>query len=104
MKAIHAVYILVMSMALSAGPTSAQEPLNLKLDEAPRFEFEDTKLGGFERKKLSRDLRLRGWEVGNGIYFGQAKVGKKWGLGFVFENGDVVYGLNNRGIQVMKRF
>ncbi len=104
MKAIHAVKVLVISLALCAGSVAAQEPLDLNIKKLARFEFDDARLGGFERKKLSRDVRLRGWQVGNGIYFGQARVAKKWGLGFVYENGDTVYGLNNRGIQVMKRF
>ncbi len=68
------------------------------------FEFSEERLGGFERKKLTRDLKVRGWEVAENVYFGQAKVGKKWGLGFVYEDGDTVYGLNHRGLQVMKRF
>ncbi|MBT4160124.1 MAG: hypothetical protein HOE54_02380 [Gammaproteobacteria bacterium] len=95
---------MILSLALCAGSASAQEPLDLKIEKPARFEFSDTILGGFERKKLNRDVRLRGWNVGNGIYIGQAKFAKKWGLGFVYENGDTVYGLNNRGIQVLKRF
>lgn len=102
---------LVIISLVSFAPALAadqSEPLDLSLAEASpyrtTFEFSDDRLGGFERKKMTKDLRVRGWELSDNIYFGQAKVGKKWGLGFVYENGDTIYGLNHRGIQVMKRF
>lgn len=88
-----------------AGHLYASEPLDLSVPETDehRFDFQDTRLAGFERRKVTSDLRLRGWDVGNGIYFGQAKVGRKWGVGFLYEDGDTVYGLNNRGLQVVKK-
>jgi len=77
-----------------------------QLDRAPgmQLQFDDMKLGGFERYKLNNKMRVRGWQFGEKTYIGQTKVGKKWGLGFVFENGDTVYGVNHRGIQIMRRF
>ena len=69
-----------------------------------RYDFHETRVVGFERKKITKDLRIRGWKISDGLYLGQAKVADKWGLGVVYERGDVAFGINNRGIQVMKRF
>lgn len=84
----------------------ATEPQQLKLE--PRnittFEFDDSLPIGLERKRFADSIRVRGWQVGSNVYFGQTKVGKKWGLGVAVERGDTVYGLNHRGIQVLKRF
>ncbi|XOV86705.1 MAG: hypothetical protein ACFHX7_17255 [Pseudomonadota bacterium] len=57
---------------------------------------------GLKRTRLAA-VPVRGWQVADRAYFGQAKVGDKWGLGFVFERGDTVYGVNHRGIEVRKR-
>jgi hypothetical protein len=46
---------------------------------------------------------IRGWQLGDGVYFGQAKVGKKWGVGVIVDRGQYVYGINNRGIQLLRR-
>ena len=98
------LFILLLAGGVHCVPVRAQEPLDLSLPEVDRheFDFEDEKLGGLERRKITKDLRMRGWDVGNGIYFGQAKVGKKWGVGFVYEKEDMVYGINNRGVQIVK--
>jgi len=53
---------------------------------------------------MGKDLRIRGWRISNHLYVGQAKVAKKWGLGLVYEVNNTVYGLNHRGLQIMKRF
>ena len=71
--------------------------------DAP-YDFDDTAIAGFQRKNIAKDLRVRGWEISSGLYLGQAKVADKWGLGVVYERGDMAYGINHRGIQVMKRF
>jgi hypothetical protein len=83
-----------------------QAPLDLSLasSSSTSFEFTDQKLGGFERKRMGKDLRIRGWRISNHLYVGQAKVAKKWGLGLVYEVNNTVYGLNHRGLQIMKRF
>ena len=68
------------------------------------YDFDDTSIAGFQRKNIAKDLRIRGWKISDRLYLGQAKVAGKWGLGAVYERGDMVYGINHRGIQVMKRF
>jgi len=60
--------------------------------------------GDFTRMRVSPQLRVRGWKLSNKVYFGQAKVGNRWGVGFLVEHKDYVYGVNHRGIQLMRRF
>ncbi len=59
---------------------------------------------GLVRFKADKTMRVRGWQVAKNIYFGQAKVGKKWGLGLVLDRGNHYYGINNRGISYLKKF
>lgn len=59
---------------------------------------------GLVRFKVDKTLRVRGWQVGKNIYFGQAKVGKKWGLGLVVDRGNHYYGINHRGLSYLKKF
>lgn len=59
---------------------------------------------GLVRFKADRAMRVRGWEVRDNIYFGQAKVGEKWGVGVVFDRGSHYYGINNRGVSFLKKF
>lgn len=58
---------------------------------------------GIDQYNTGKGLRVRGWQFGNGVYFGQAKVGKKWGVGVIVDRGQYVYGINNRGIQLLLR-
>lgn len=59
---------------------------------------------GLTRFKADKGMRVRGWEIRDNIYFGQAKVGKKWGLGLVVDRGSHYYGINNRGVSFLKKF
>lgn len=59
---------------------------------------------GLVRFKADKTMRVRGWEIHDNIYFGQAKIGKKWGVGLVVDRGSHYYGLNNRGISFLKKF
>ncbi len=56
------------------------------------------------RFKVDRSLRVRGWEIGDDVFFGQAKVANQWGVGIVVSNGSFSYGINNRGVGILKRF
>jgi hypothetical protein len=87
---------------LAADEMPAERALALTLPTA--YEFSEQKLAGFYRKKLSPNLRIRGWEIADSLYLGQAKVGDKWGLGMVLQKGNTAYGINHRGFQMMKRF
>lgn len=65
--------------------------------------FDEAPLG-FERKRLGAGMKVRGWRVKHvpNLYFGQARVGRKWGLGLVMEHGNMAFGMNHRGIEVRK--
>jgi len=82
--------------------SSGRQALEMSLPAT--YNFVNELPTGFYRKKLSSDFRIRGWEISDSLYLGQAKVGDKWGLGMVFQNGNTAYGINHRGIQVMKSF
>ncbi len=58
---------------------------------------------GIDKYRVSKGLKVRGWHIGDKVYFGQAKVGKKWGVGVIIDRGQYVYGINNRGIQLLRR-
>lgn len=79
-------------------PVSFQEPTSLEM------QFRDSKIANLRNLKLSRDLRVRGWKVRDNVYVGHTKVANKWGLGVLIEHRSVVYGINNRGVQILKRF
>ncbi len=91
-------------MTIWGFPALADTPLNLEYTEAAsqvqRYEFAGD---GLRRARLAEAVPVRGWQLADRAYFGQARVGDKWGLGFVFERGDTVYGVNHRGIEVRKR-
>ncbi len=99
---------LALASSLSVGVNADMAPLDLSFASSSNartsFEFTDQKLGGFERKRMSKDLRIRGWRINDHLYVGQAKVAKKWGLGLVYEVDNTFYALNHRGLQIMKRF
>ena len=70
---------------------------------SPVIDFQDQRLSGLTYLKATSELRVRGWEIRDNFYFGQTKVGNKWGLGILIERDSFVYGINNRGIQILKR-
>ena len=85
-------------------PAEELDTLNLLPVRASlNLNFEQMKAGGFERRKISKDFRIRGWQIGQNTYFGQTKVDDHWGVGFVFEKGDIAYGMNHRGIQFTRK-
>lgn len=96
------ILVLWCQSSLAADEVTRSPELNLSAPVA--YDFVNENSAGLYRKKLSSDFRIRGWEIADSLYFGQAKVGNKWGLGMVFQSGDTAYGINHRGIQVMKRF
>lgn len=60
--------------------------------------------GKLEYVKYSKDFKIRGWKVGKGIYWGQAKIAGDYGVGIVVERKGYSWGINNRGIGFLKRF
>jgi hypothetical protein len=104
--------LLLASLTGIADSASADNPAPFRIAPAMyspvtrhvEYDLDESPLAGIERKRFSSDLRIRGWQVARRLYFGQTKVANEWGLGFVYTNGNTVYGLNHRGIQVMRRF
>ena len=58
----------------------------------------------FEQHRFSDNLRVRGWQVAQNLYFGQAKVADKWGIGLLLKKDSIVYGVNHRGLQITRQF
>lgn len=54
--------------------------------------------------KYSKSMKVRGYEISDGIYMGQAKVAGKYGFGFVVDRKSFAWGINNKGISIQKRF
>ena len=59
---------------------------------------------GIIRLKIDRSMRIRGWELRNKTYVGQTKVGSEWGVGVLFVRESYSWGVNNRGLSVIKKF
>lgn len=95
---------LVLSLILISCAAGAEESLVRTAAQDVRYDFDSSLPAGLERKRFTDDIRVRGWKVADRVYFGQAKVADEWGVGFVFQDGNTVYGLNNRGIQVTRQF
>lgn len=95
---------LVLSLVLFSGAAGAEESLVRTTASDTRYEFDGSLPAGIERRRFTDDIRVRGWQVADRVYFGQAKVADEWGVGFVFQDGNTVYGLNNRGIQITRQF
>lgn len=54
--------------------------------------------------ELSKNLKIRGFKVSDRIYMGQAKVAGKYGLGLVVNHDSFSWGVNHRGVSILKRF
>ncbi len=66
--------------------------------------FYEAAKSSVEVMKYSKDLKVRGFKINKGMYFGQAKVAGKYGVGLVVEKRSFAWGINNRGISISKRF
>jgi len=53
---------------------------------------------GLQRLKIDKSMRVRGWEIKDNLYFGQTRVGSKWGVGMMMNDGNFAYGVNNKGV------
>lgn len=59
----------------------------------------------FESKKfINSNIKIRGWEVGDEVYMGGAKIGGEYGPGMIFDKGDYAWGFNHRGVAFELRF
>lgn len=97
--------VAIVSLVMSAG-SFAEELVTWQLATASpaQYQFDTSAVAGLESRKITSEFRIRGFEVASNVYVGQTKVADSWGLGVVYERGDTYFGMNHRGIQVMKRF
>ena len=58
----------------------------------------------FESIKYGKDFKVKGWRLGEGLYFGGVKVDGEYGPGLVFDKGGYVWGINHERIQFQLRF
>lgn len=93
---IGIVTSLFILLAAFSAHSSATEEI------APGVELEENTL--YTELKAGNNLKLRGWEIADKIYFGQAKIAGEYGLGLVVQNKSFTFGLNNRGIALLKSF
>ena len=54
--------------------------------------------------EYDNSLKVRGFKASSNVYVGQSKVAGQYGVGFVVEQKSFAWGLNNRGISIVKRF
>ena len=53
---------------------------------------------GYKQLKVDKSMRVRGWEVRDRLYLGQARVGDDWGVGMMMVKGNFAYGFNDEGV------
>jgi len=85
-------YPIISKSVSFQGPTS------------PDMQFRDGSIGNLKYLRLTKELRIRGWKVRENVYVGHTKVANRWGLGVLVKHRGVVYGINNRGLQILKQF
>ena len=68
------------------------------------LQFRDEKVANLRQIKLTSELRIRGWKISDKFYVGHTKVANRWGVGVLVEHRGLVFGVNNRGVQILKRF
>ena len=86
----------LLSAVVSSQAAQAGEPTEAS--------YEGTIAGDIKVLEFSKNLKIRGWQLSEGIYMGQAKVAGNYGLGLVIDSKSYSWGINNRGISILKRF
>lgn len=54
--------------------------------------------------QFGKALKVRGFQIAEGVYMGQAKVAGKYGLGVIVDRKTYAWGFNHRGVSISKRF
>ena len=54
--------------------------------------------------EFSKRLKVRGFQLSDNVYMGQAKVAGRYGVGFVVDAKTYSWGINHHGIAILKRF
>jgi hypothetical protein len=69
--------------------------------EVFRFESRDR---FYDSRRYSEDFGMKGVEIGDGVYFGEARIAGEKGPGFVVEQGHWYWGFNHQGAEVLLKF
>ena len=94
--------LFMICTALLATPVKADEDFYLlPQTEAFRFNTEDK---FYETRRYSKDFKIKGIEIADNVYFGEARVAGRKGPGLVFEQDNISWGVNHRGAEVLLRF
>ena len=93
---------LLVIMGLYALPSQAQGELDL-LPPTETFRF-NSENKFYETRKYSRDFKIKGWQIYENIYFGQAKIAGENGPGLVIEKEGYSWGFNHRGAELLIKF
>jgi hypothetical protein len=56
------------------------------------------------RYKVNSDFKVRGWKLAPAVYFGNAKVNGKWGVGLIVDRRSYVFGLTNSQATILIRY
>lgn len=88
------LFLCGLVMILTCAPTFSAEPTKKLEIELPQ----KTLLPWIDQYKFSNKFRTNGWKVFSDIYFGEVKVGGKWGIGVIVDKGKYRYGINNKRI------
>jgi hypothetical protein len=80
------------------------ESIRIQQPASAEIRFRDYSGANLSYLRLTKELRIRGWKVRENVYFGHTKVANRWGLGVLFKHRGIVYGVNNRGFQILKQF
>jgi hypothetical protein len=72
----------------------------------PEEQEDSIELGSISiiRYKVNGDFKVRGWKLSPQVYFGNAKVNGKWGVGLLVDKGTYVFGLNNSQATILIRY
>lgn len=87
---------------LDFAASAAAQQLSL-LPQTSTFRF-NTNDEFYDKRKYTDDFRIKGVRIGDGVYFGEAKIAGEKGPGIVVERGDLYWGFNHRGAEVLYRF
>ncbi len=87
---------------LAVAPMVSDMDLPL-LPNTEAFQF-NTQDEFYEKRRYSESFRIKGVEISNGVYFGEARVAGRKGPGIVVERGELSWGFNHRGAEVLFRF
>jgi hypothetical protein len=80
------------------------ESISIQEITSPEMQIRAISVARLSYLKLNKELRIRGWKVRDNVYFGHTKVANKWGLGVLIVHRGFALGINNRGLQILKRF